>query len=316
MQTSDKRMKRFIVRLLIFLVLMFILDRGFGMTMTYLQNHARGGYVGHHNYILQHANEDILIFGSSRAIHHYNPQILMDSLGMSCYNCGQDGNGIILFYGWWQIMKHRHVPKVIIYDVNPSFDLLVGEDNSKYLGWLRSEYDNAGVKEIFNDVDPTERFKMTSMMYRFNSKFLQNITDYIHPLYNISSNGFLPLKGKLNKMKIKQNKKSKRYKNDELKLKYLSNFIKECKELNVKLIFVSSPIWYGRNEEQLQVVNDLCCKHGIPFYDYSNDKNFVKNDEFFKDGNHLNAHGADVFTSKLCSLVLYESNRKYEKIIE
>ena len=42
MQTSDKGMKRFVVRLLIFLVLMFILDRGFGMTMTYLQNHARG----------------------------------------------------------------------------------------------------------------------------------------------------------------------------------------------------------------------------------------------------------------------------------
>ena len=28
-------------------------------------------------------NEDILIFGSSRALHHYNPQIIEDSLGMT-----------------------------------------------------------------------------------------------------------------------------------------------------------------------------------------------------------------------------------------
>ena len=119
-------MKRFVIKILVFLAIMFILDRGFGLAMKYLQDHAKGGYVGHHNYILHQANEDILIFGSSRAIHHYNPQIIEDSLGMSCYNCGQDGNGIVLFYGWWQMIKERYQPKMIVYDVNPSFDLLIG----------------------------------------------------------------------------------------------------------------------------------------------------------------------------------------------
>ena len=119
MQTSDMSMKRFVIRLIVFLIIMFILDRGFGFTMAYLQNHAKGGYIGHHNYILNNSNEDVLIFGSSRAIHHYNPQVLLDSIGMSCYNCGQDGNGIVLFYGWWHLMKNRHQPKMIIYDVKP-----------------------------------------------------------------------------------------------------------------------------------------------------------------------------------------------------
>ena len=196
-------MKRFVLRLLVFLSLMFILDRGFGVAMKYLQDHAKGGYVGHHNYILNQSNEDILILGSSRAIHHYNPQIIEDSLGMSCYNCGQDGNGIVLFYGWWQILKNRHLPKMIIYDVNPSFDLLVGENNSKYLGWLRSEFENDDVKHIFEDIDPTEKYKMQSMMYRYNSKFLQNIIDYVHPFFKIKPNGYLPLEGKMDRMKVK-----------------------------------------------------------------------------------------------------------------
>lgn len=290
-------MKRFVIRLLSFLAIVLVLDRGFGFAMKYLQNHAKGGYVGHHNYILQQANEDILIFGSSRAIHHYNPQIIEDCLGMSGYNCGQDGNGIVLFYGWWQMIKERYQPKMIIYDVNPSFDLLLGEDNSKYLGWLRSEYDNEGVKKVIEDIDPTEKYKMLSMMYCYNSKFLQNIIDYVHPLFKISSNGYLPLMGEMDKMKVRERKEKTKYVFDSQKLKYLELLIKETKERGIKLIFVASPIWYGKTNAQFEPLCDLCNKQGIPFYNFSNDTSYVHHNEFFKDGNHLNARGANAFTS-------------------
>ncbi len=290
-------MKRFVIRLLSFLAIVLVLDRGFGLAMKYLQNHAKGGYVGHHNYILHYANEDILIFGSSRAIHHYNPQIIEDCLGMSCYNCGQDGNGIVLFYGWWQMIKERYQPKMIIYDVNPSFDLLIGEDNSKYLGWLRSEYDNEGVKKVIEDIDPTEKYKMLSMMYCYNSKFLQNIIDFVHPLFKISSNGYLPLMGEMDKMKVRERKEKTKYVFDSQKLKFLELLIKETKERGIKLIFVASPIWYGKTNAQFEPLCDLCNKQGIPFYNFSNDTSYVHHNEFFKDGNHLNARGANAFTS-------------------
>lgn len=273
--------------------------------MKYLQDHAKGGYVGHHNYIIHQTNEDILIFGSSRAIHHYNPQIIEDSLGMSCYNCGQDGNGIVLFYGWWQLMKNRHLPKMIIYDINPSFDLLIGENNSKYLGWLRSEYDNEDVKQIFYDIDPTEKYKMQSMMYRYNSKFLQNVTDYFHPLFNISSNGFLPLEGEMDKMKVKEIKGDDNIPiaYDAQKLTYLESFIRGAKERGIKLVFVVSPIWYGMNDAVFAPLEDMCQKQNVPFYNYSNDTSFVNNEEMFKDGNHLNAFGADEFTKEICNFL-------------
>lgn len=296
-------MKRFIIRLLVFLSIMFILDRGFGVAMKYLQEHAKGGYVGHHNYILNQSNEDILIFGSSRAIHHYNPQIIADSLGMSCYNCGQDGNGIVLFYGWWQIMKNRHLPKMIIYDVNPEFDLLTG-DNVKYLGWLRSEYDNDDVKGIFEDVDPTEKYKMQSMMYRYNSKFLQNVIDYIHPIFQISPNGYLPLKGKMDRMKIKYKIGDKRkYKFDPIKMSLLKAFTNDVKGRNIQLLFVASPIWYGKDEDEFAPIKDLCDKEDVTFFNFSNDAAFVRNDVLFKDGLHLNSSGADEFSKVLCSIL-------------
>lgn len=273
------------------------------MAMKYLQAHAKGGYVGHHNYILNQSTEDILIFGSSRAIHHYNPQIIKDSLGMTCYNCGQDGNGIVLFYGWWQIIKDRYTPKMIVYDVNPRFDLLEGEDNHKYLGWLKSEYDIDKVKQIFADVDPSEKFKMLSMMYRYNSKFLQNITDYFHPMYGISQDGYLPLIGDMDKMKIKEQKTIVDYSYDQLKLSYIESFINDCKYRGITLIITSSPIWYGRDERELKPLKDLCNRESIPFYDFSNDDSYVHNDEMFKDGNHLNNKGADEFTKEICKII-------------
>jgi len=298
-------MKRFITRLLVFLSLMFILDRGFGLAMKYLQDHAKGGYVGHHNYILHQSNEDILIFGSSRAIHHYNPQIVKDSLGMSCYNCGQDGNGIVLFYGWWQLIKDRYHPKMIIYDVNPDFDLISGEDNSKYLGWLRSEYDNNDIKKIFERIDPTERFKMLSMMYRYNSKFLQNITDYVHPLFQISPNGYLPLTGEMDQMKVREKKESLDYQYDSLKLKYLERIIEETKVVGTDMVFVVSPSWYGMDEKVLSSIYAICKRKGIALKDFSNDVDFVHNNKMFKDGLHLNALGADEFTKALVKAIKY-----------
>ena len=298
-------MMRFIIRLFFFVAIMLVLDRGFGWAMMTMQNNAKGGYVGHHNYIVHQSDEDILIFGSSRAIHHYNPQIITDSLGLSCYNCGQDGNGIVLFYGWWQLMKDRHCPKMIIYDVTPSFDLLMGEDNHKYLGWLRSEYDNESVKQVFEDIDPTEKFKMQSMMYRYNSKFLQIITDFLHPVFSISSNGYLPVAGEMEKMKIRENamEKDAAYVFDSQKLAYLKSFIEDTKSRGIKLVFVASPIWYGMSDAKFVPLEELCKKESISFYNFSNDKDYVRHDEFFKDGNHLNAYGADEFSKEICTVL-------------
>ena len=292
-------MKRFVIKLLAFLLLMFIVDRGVGLGMKYMQEHAKGGYIGHHNKIIN-SDEDILIFGSSKAIHHYNPQIIKDSLGMSCYNCGQDGNGIILFYGWWQLMKDRHVPKIVIYDVNPGFDLFIGENNQKYLGWLRSEYDNNDIKQIFEKVDYTEKYKMYSMMYRYNSKFLQNIVDFIHPIFKIKSDGFLPLKGELDKIKIKKKRSDSEHQRiDSLKLELIEKLVVDIKKHNSQVILVASPVWYGKEDVQFDALRKICKENGVLFLNYSNDPKYVRKNRYFRDGSHLNARGADEFTRDL-----------------
>jgi len=293
-------MKRFLVRIAIFFALLFVIDRVVGYTVSYMTKHSKGGYVGHHNYITDKTNEDILIFGSSRAIHHYNPQIITDSLGLSCYNCGQDGNGIVLFYGWWQLIKEHYKPKVIIYDVTTSFDLLKGEANNKYLGWLKESYERDNISDLFKEVDKTEQYKMLSQMYRYNSKFLQVTTDYIHPVFVVKNNGFLPMKGEIDTMRINKKKVKglvRKPQFDEEKLELLNKFIDETD--GVRLIFVASPMWYGIPSDQMAPIRELCQQRQIPFFDYSNSPKYVHVNEYFKDGQHLNAKGADEFSRDL-----------------
>lgn len=300
-QISDA-MKTFVIKILLFGVLLFGADRIAGYTFSYLSEHSKGGYTGHYHYLVDQTKDDVLVFGSSRAIHHYNPQIISDSLGMSCYNCGQNGNGIVLFYGWWQMIKERYHPKMIIYDITTDFDLLKGEDNHKYLGWLKEAYERKGVKEVFLSVDKTEQYKMMSQMYRFNSKWHQVVADYIHPLYVVEENGFFPLKGSIDPMKVRKNVNLEQpFEFDQLKIDYLKKMVEEMGD--TKLVFVVSPSIYGLDERQLEPIRELSKDRGIAFYDFSNDAKYVHNAEYFKDGSHLNATGADEFTKELMDLM-------------
>lgn len=137
---------------------------------------------------------------------------------------------------------------------------------------------------------------MISKMYRYNSKFQQITADYFHPIYKVNGNGFLPLEGVLDTMRIVKKKLRMEFNLDLLIINYLAKFIEEAGES--RIVFAHSPIWYGLDTAWLQPIKELCAKNNIPFLDYSNDPEFVHNNSLFKDGSHLNAKGADVFTAK------------------
>lgn len=62
-------------------------------------------------------SEDILIFGSSRAYHHYNPMVFENCLGMSCYNVGYGGQNIYYHLALLKSSVIRHKPKIAILEL-------------------------------------------------------------------------------------------------------------------------------------------------------------------------------------------------------
>lgn len=269
------------------------------MAIKYLQEHAKGGLVGRRNYILDHSKEEILIFGSSRALHHYNPQIIEDSLGLSCLNCGIEGMGMPMFYGWWTIIKERYKPKLIVYDLTPGYDLYVGEDNHKYLRDLKERYDMPGISDIFERVDKTERIKMMSYMYRYNSVFMQILGDYVHPRVNTGEKGYLPIEEEFDPMLTRQ-QETNNTSIDSLKSAFVELFIRDIRnERDTKIVIALSPIWYIKPFDNLEWLLKICKENEVPLLDYSMNSRFNLNNSFFRDGVHLNSNGADEYTREL-----------------
>lgn len=292
-------MKKFLINIAIFFAIVTVVDFSLGKVFHYLQAHA-GGRTGAEWYACRESNEDIIIMGSSRASHHYVPQIISDSLGMSCFNAGQDGNGIILQYGRWKMILERYAPKVLIYDVTPGFDLQEN-DNMAYVDRLKPFCYDSEVKNYVADIFPIERWKLYSQMYRYNYKFLEMMSDCVKSKDD-QQYGYIPLYGQIRKEVVEgsSNAKVKPIEFDETKLHYLECLAQECQAKNTQLIFVVSPYYKGGsfNEETFSPVSDLATKYGLPFY-YLNVSNFTDDPNLFKDSYHLNDEGAKAFTAEL-----------------
>lgn len=297
-------MKRFIIRILLFGVVVALFDYTFGIVLRSITQNINIGGVGRDNYICDKVKDDILIFGSSRAEHHYNAQMITDSLGVPCYNCGEGGCGIILAYGRLMMMLERYTPKSILYEITPIFDFHDGKDNTKYLYRLKQHYDRKCIDSIFWSIDPNERYKMKSSMYQFNSSFLQNLIVYLTKVSTDTGiRGFVPFNERMDTLKIRKNyiayDSKEGYQYDSIKLKYLEKFIEKANNNNINLVFVVSPMWYGQDTLALDTLKCLIKGKNIPLVDFSNDPKYVHNNEFFRDGAHLNSIGADEFTRDL-----------------
>jgi hypothetical protein len=301
-------MKRFIVRTLMFIIVVLMIDTAYGKICEFMRSHVRGGFTYIDKYVCDSARQDILIFGSSRARMQYDPQILSDSLRMSCFNCGSNGMGIIFHYGRLKIISRRYMPKVIIYDILPVLDEMTRDDNIIFANPLRPYYSVKGVDSIFWKIDKTERMKMLSQMYKYHAEFIPYLLDYRNTVH--APLGYEPGTGIVsNNLKIEEKTD---YTVDSLKLYYLEKFIQECKG-KTYLIFAAAPRWkYPESGNAFDPLIKLCRKYDIPFLNHYNDKRFIYKQDYYSDGTHFNKTGATAYSKMLSAELakLMKNNKK------
>lgn len=287
-------MKRFIGLLFLFSVFAILMDRCYGTIAKYLFERVTGGNTYIDKYVCDSMRADVLVFGSSRARYHYNPEIISDSLGMSCYNCGADGMGIIYHYARWKMISKRYKPKMIVYDILPVLDEMVRDDNIIFVNNLRPYYfSHPEIDSVFWRVDSNERYKMYFKTYQYHGDLMSLYSDYRNGSYSLVS--FTPKTEHVSPGQLAIKDKTD-YQRDGLKLYYLEKFIKECQG-NTKLVFCASPRYLFTEEgNAFEPVRELCKKYGIPFYDYYIDRRLCMNSDYFSDGTHLSKLGADVYT--------------------
>ena len=304
-------MKKFLLKVLLFFACVVVMDLAFGQFFSILRTHAKGGSTANCEYIANRATDDIIILGSSRASHHYVPQIIEDSLGMSCYNCGEEGNGVVLAYGRLKMLTTRYNPQLIIYEITPGYDYGTSEPNNKYLGYLRAYYNKDGISELFDNFDnDLSWLKMRSKMYQNTSRVLPDILDNV--IYRDNHKGYEPLLGQIKETSIQTTIADGKEKAiDSLKLSYVEKVIELCQKEQIQILFVISPR-YGIKENNMsgyEPALSLCQKHGVPVYNFICCPSISEHPEFFQDEGHMNSKGAEVYThffvkNVLCNIIL------------
>lgn len=289
-------MRKFLIYFAVFVAVVVAVDIVFGLVVSRLNVSAKGGDTYNQAHITLEMTEPILIMGSSRAVHHYDPAILEDSLGMGVYNCGLDGNGILFQYGRLKLLLERYKPEVIIYDAIASFDMQ-DDDNSKYLAWLKRWYGHESIDSLVYDINPHERVKLRSNLYRYNKDFIQMLSDNVAPRQKITYKGFKPIDGTIDYEPEPKSEAPAEW--QELKFKYFNKFIDLCERNGIKLIVVYSPWYKAATSHITDNLTTLCRQRGIEVLDYYCDPQFNSRPEYFDDASHLNSTGATVFSKEI-----------------
>ncbi|MEP7108277.1 MAG: hypothetical protein ABI760_09840 [Ferruginibacter sp.] len=297
----------FLAKFIIFLSIVFIIDFTIGSLLNYFYFKQKSGYEYRTTYSLEKTQADVLIFGSSRANHHYRPDIFEDRLNMTYYNVGRDGNFIFYHYAMLKGILERYAPKIIVLDLVKE-EFRKNSNSYDRIATLLPYYDShPEIRSIIELKSHYEKYKLFSKIYPFNSLILKISianTDF-NKKRSPDIKGYIP-KTRTWDQPITYDTTDVRYELDNKKIEMYEDFIKDCNKAGIKLYVFVSPYFIKLNHTDYSIAigGEIAKKYNIKFYDYSNDSLFTSNRSLFDDMVHLNHGGAKVFTDLVVDRIL------------
>ena len=301
------------------LVIIVVIDFAAGSLLKRYYFTIKNGTQYLTTYSIEKTTADVLVFGSSRANHHYHAATFQNRLGLSYYNVGRDGEESTLYhYGVLKGILKRYNPKVIF------LDFLNGEFNTTHYNYgrlssLTPYYStHPEMREIIELRSDCEKLKLLSKIYPYNSLIVSIATGNT----NISSNKMNDINGYLPIPSSKQITKpigevdfTKAYEVDSIKVNVFRSFIKACADAHTKLYIVSSPYYekFIGEDYSKSIAKKIAQENNVSFIDLSQERVFLSGPQLFSDTWHLNDDGAKIFSDMLLDKVVglqKESNTK------
>ncbi|MEX0968534.1 MAG: hypothetical protein WD077_14980 [Bacteroidia bacterium] len=325
-KTERNNWKRFLLKLISFVLILVVLDFAFGAILEYFYwNHNGDRYARHLQYTVKEADEDLIIMGSSHAMRSINPAILEQKTGIKSYNAAQAAQSILFHNALLPVLLERHKPSIIVLEL-AAWELDYMPIHYDRLSFLLPYYKD--YSEVRQTVDLRSRFenlKMLSRIYPYNSSILTILQNVLTGRENPPlGNGF---DTHPTVMKIDPNEKiaisdsaiaagmNQQLRQDSLKLAALIDFCQTANKQGTELIVVMTPKLktLGINSISLKNISKILNAQNIPLLNYSRDPEFLQHPEWFYDRSHLNTEGAEHFSHKLADTLkaLINKNSDY-----
>lgn len=309
---------RFLTRVLLVLIIVLALDFGIGSLLKAFYFRQTSGLDYRTTYSIEKTRADVLIFGSSTAIHDYIPGTFEKCLNLSTYNVGRDGISILYDYAVLKTILKRYTPKIIILDFEKEEFNRSQESYDRLSSLLPYYKTHPEIDSIVDLRGPYEKYKLISNIYpynslvftisagnaEFNKKRREDIKGFV-PLYKTWSDP------------IKFDNSFLHDDVDSNKVRIYESFIRDCVNANVELYIISSPLFVkpGYVNKSIVLGKEIADKYKVRFFDFSQDTALLNNRHLFADIAHLNVSGATVYSNKIVSRIVSERNsRSWDKL--
>ncbi len=295
-------LKKLFINFLLVAAVVAVLDFALGKVLRHFYFRESSGLHYRTTYSMEKADAEILIFGSSRANHHYVPEVFADSLGLTFYNTGRDGNGIFYQAALLKSVLKRYTPKVIILDYAGDFGKgrQVYDNLSSLLPYYQSHPE---IRQEVNLRSPYESVKLLSGIYPYNSQLLTIAVGNLdmNKKRKSDNKGYVPLETEHPVVKEYFNSLIQQPV-DSNKIESLREFVRVAKASGTRFVVVYSPLYQEHKRYwEIEICETICKEAGVPFWDYSRDSFFVQQPDLYYDPVHLNHKGALIFSKQIAS---------------
>jgi len=258
---------------------------------------------------------EIVVFGSSRACHHYESEVIENITGKSTYNIGRDGLGVPYTRGACDVLLKSYCPKTIVIEVGPKSIMTRSCGNQlKRVSRLAPYIDQSDVvKEMILSQGPQHKYRYMSKAFRFNGLpmyVFYDITkrDKFVKGYEALDKVYDPTYFRL---PVNAGKGFVQSDLNEDCVRLLIDTIRSAKENGAEVILVTSPRWGGfagyesDERECFAFIEQLAKEHGASYIAVmQEDYPHFADASLFADVDHLNRQGARVFSEIIADILI------------
>jgi len=303
-------MRKFVLRIILFclvpLVLLIplsmIVDKGLQKSRHFYFSEWNDLYAGR-------IQADMLFMGSSRAWVHFSPQIFDSAYHLNSYNLGLDGTTVDMQLERFHIyLRHNRKPRYIIQEVGLHTAILRQKELPQYAQLLPYLSDTAIwriYKKQYENASLAERY---FPLFKYNNQLpliKEGILSFLGR--GTAATKYKGYRGQLLSWDssfsnfVRDNPRGYALSIDSTAIDIFKDYLKWCKEQDVKIILVYAPSYYeaGRYITNLSdiknLISDIAAEYDVPYLDYT--ENYLdSNKRYFYNSQHLNKEGAEIFS--------------------
>lgn len=279
-----------------------------------LREIATSGFGVTNRIVAGQINADVIITGSSRALVHYDPRIIGDTLGLTAFNLGRNGSQTDLQLAVLKTyLEHNKKPALVIHNLDLFSFTTTREiyDPAQYIPYLGEQAIYATVQRIHPHAwkwkyVPLYAYVVEDVRFTW-ALGLARLAGFSPAEDHIQ--GFVPRTtpwtGDFEKFKA-SNPRGVTFAIEPQGVRDLTELIELCHTAKIPLLLVYSPVYHEmcalekNRAEVFSRFQSLADRFQTPLWDYS-DASISRDRNNFYNSQHLNATGAREFSLALAT---------------